>query len=83
MHTARRFLRAADVAHQLGLTTGRIYQLIAAGAIPAVRVGGAIRIPRAAWEEWLTGRSKEALARVDRVQGEESATATKPPGGAR
>ena len=62
MESERELLRAADVAPQLGVTTGRVYQLIAAGAIPAVRVGGALRIPRGAWDEWLKGRSEEALA---------------------
>jgi excisionase family DNA binding protein len=55
-------LRASDVAVRLGVTSNRVYQLIAARAIPAVRIGGAIRIPRAAWETWLKDRSDEALA---------------------
>ncbi len=60
-------LRPADVAKRLGLTVNRIYQLIADQVVPAVRVGGAIRIPRAAWEEWLRGRSEEALASLRRA----------------
>lgn len=47
-------LKAADIAPMLGVTTGRVYQLIAAGRIPAVRLGRAIRVPRRAWEAWLT-----------------------------
>ncbi len=47
-------LKAADVAAILGVTTGRVYQLIAAGRIPGVRLGRAIRVPRRAWEAWLT-----------------------------
>jgi excisionase family DNA binding protein len=62
MSERREFLRPAQVAPQLGVTTSRVYQLIAAGVIPAIRVGGAIRVPRAAWEEWLRGRSEQALA---------------------
>jgi excisionase family DNA binding protein len=58
----RDLLRAADIAPLLGITTGRVYQLIADGAIPAVRVGGAIRIPRRAWDEWLTRKKRSALA---------------------
>jgi excisionase family DNA binding protein len=60
-------LRPADIAERLGLSAGRIYQLIAAGAIPVVRVGGALRIPRAAWDEWLRARSEEALASLGRA----------------
>ncbi|MCK4414406.1 MAG: helix-turn-helix domain-containing protein [Candidatus Eisenbacteria sp.] len=57
----RALLRPADVAPQLGVTTGRIYQLIASGVIPATRVGGAIRIPREAWEQWLATHRDRAL----------------------
>lgn len=60
-------LRAADIAERLGVTASRVYQLIAAGTIPVVRVGGALRIPRAAWDEWLRGRSAEALASLSDV----------------
>lgn len=58
------FLRPAEVAPLLGVTTGRVYQLIAEGLIPATRVGGALRIPRAAWELWLKRISEEALSGV-------------------
>jgi excisionase family DNA binding protein len=60
-------MRPADVAPLLRVTTGRIYQMVAAGCIPAVRLGRAIRIPRAAWEEWLRGKSDEALASLRRT----------------
>ncbi|NIN68382.1 MAG: excisionase family DNA-binding protein [Anaerolineae bacterium] len=47
-------LRASDAAAILGLTTGRAYQLIAEGVIPAERYGHAIRIPRAGWDRFLS-----------------------------
>jgi excisionase family DNA binding protein len=58
------FLRAADVAPQLGVTTGRVYQLIAAGLLPAVRMGRSIRIPGAAWDAWVAARVEEAAESV-------------------
>lgn len=58
----RSLLRAADVAHELGVTTGRVYQLIAAGEIPALRIGGRVRIPRAEWERWISERVTAAAA---------------------
>lgn len=58
----REMLRASDIAPCLGVTTGRIYQLIAAGVIPAVRIGGAIRIPLQAWEIWLAEQTQHAVA---------------------
>jgi excisionase family DNA binding protein len=59
-------LRPSEVAPLLGLTTGRLYQLIASGEVPAVKVGGAIRIPKQAWEQWLADRRDEALQAVRR-----------------
>jgi len=50
------FLTAADIAHELGVTSGRIYQLIAQEKIPSVRIGGRIRIPRISWERWEAER---------------------------
>jgi len=64
MLSGKHFLRPADVAPELGVTTGRVYQLIAAGVIPATRVGGSIRIPRDAWEQWLAKHRAAALAAV-------------------
>ncbi len=57
----KEMLRASDISSRLGVTTGRIYQLIAAGVIPSVRVGGAIRIPREAWERWLDDQTQRAV----------------------
>ena len=61
MNGEKEMLRPVDVASLLGVTKGRVYQLIAARELPAIRVGGALRIPRAAWEAWLKRRSREAL----------------------
>ena len=58
----RELLKPADLAPALGVKPRRVYQLIANGELPAIRVGGAIRLPRAAWEEWLRTRSEAALA---------------------
>ena len=68
MEEKERLLRPADVAPLLGVTTGRVYQLIAAGQLPAVRIGGAIRIPRAAWDEWLTTQRERAMNAVRPVE---------------
>lgn len=56
----RPFLRVADVAPLLGVTSGRVYQLIAAGEIPAVRVGRSLRVPRAALDAWVERCTAEA-----------------------
>ena len=60
------FLRPAEVAPMLNITTGRLYQLLASREIPSVKVGGAIRIPRQAWEQWLADQRDKALEAVRR-----------------
>ena len=50
---AREFLRVSELAPLLGVTSGRVYQLVAEGEVPATRVGRALRIPRPALEAWL------------------------------
>jgi excisionase family DNA binding protein len=62
------FLRPIEIARLLGVTPSRTYQLIATGVIPATRIGGALRIPRAAWNAWLDRRTEEALASVQEGQ---------------
>ena len=58
----REELSAADAAALLGMTTGRVYQLIAAGVIPATRRGRAVIIPRRAWDRWRAAETEAALA---------------------
>lgn len=55
-------LRAADVARLLGVSRSRVYQLGRAGALPVVRQGRSVLIPRPAFEAWLGERSARALA---------------------
>jgi excisionase family DNA binding protein len=62
MDVVEQFMRPRELIQLLGLSKSRIYQLIATGAIPSVRLGGAIRIPRAAWRAWLASQSVQALS---------------------
>jgi excisionase family DNA binding protein len=71
MNSAKELLRPADLAPLLGVTTGRIYQLIAEGTIPAIRIGGAVRIPRNAWEGWLREKGTGAVAAARLAQQKE------------
>jgi len=41
----REFFRPAEVAQIGGLSPTFIYQLIASGKLPSIRIGGTIRIP--------------------------------------
>lgn len=58
----KEFLRPPEVARLLGVGRCRVYQMIRAGDIPATRVAGAIRIPREAWERWVSEKVGEAMS---------------------
>jgi excisionase family DNA binding protein len=60
----RRLLRVGDVAAALGLSKSRVYQLLEDGAIPHVRIGRSVVVPREAWERWLAEQRDRALAAV-------------------
>ena len=50
----RLLLRVPEVAKALGLGRSTIYELIAKGELPVVRVGRAIRVSAAAVQKWVT-----------------------------
>lgn len=62
------FLKAKDVAPRLGLSVRRVYELMELGLIPIVRRGRAVRIPKAAFEQWLAMTNSTALASVQSQQ---------------
>jgi excisionase family DNA binding protein len=68
MKTIKALLSPADLAPLLGVSRSRVYQLIAAGVIPATRMGNRIRIPRGAWERWLATETDRALAGTESVE---------------
>lgn len=70
MQDRRALLRAVDLVPVLGFSRSRVYQLLAQGTLPSVRVGRAIWIPVAALEEWLTTQKEQALAGVQVPRGD-------------
>jgi excisionase family DNA binding protein len=64
MSLEQQLLRPAQIAPFLGVSASRVYQLIAAGVLPSVRVGGSIRVPRPALQEWLKVQTEDALAAI-------------------
>ena len=58
----KQLLAIRDVAPLLGVGPSRVYQLVADGELPAIRVGRAIRIPRGALEDWLRRCERRAMA---------------------
>ena len=76
----RQMLRASDVAADLGVSSGRVYQLISAGVIPSTRINRSVRIPRAAWDSWLRDRAERALSAVAPPVGPASGVSDTSPG---
>jgi excisionase family DNA binding protein len=57
----RMLLRVPEAARAIGVATSTAYVLIQAGTIPSVRLGGSVRVPVAALQEWI---ASQARARV-------------------
>jgi excisionase family DNA binding protein len=52
-------LRTTEVGTLLGLGRSTIFELLAAGELPTVRIGRAVRVPRQALEDWIRQRTAE------------------------
>lgn len=63
--TDKLMLRPAEVAEAIGVSRSKAYELIAAGAIPSVRLdGGSVRVPVVALTAWIEAElAKGAAAR--------------------
>jgi excisionase family DNA binding protein len=59
--TERMMLRPAEAADAIGVSRSKAYQLIAEGVIPSVRVGGSVRVPVAALQQWIDRQLTERL----------------------
>lgn len=52
-------LRAEEAAKLLSLGRSTVFQMMATGELPCVRIGRAVRVPRTALERWVRARSGE------------------------
>ena len=53
-------LRAEEVGKALGLGRSKVYELMASGQLPVVRIGKAIRVPADGLEKWVQGQTHAA-----------------------
>ncbi len=60
--TQRLLLRIPEVAEVLGLGRTKIYELIAAGAFPTIRVGRAVRVSVTALQKWVEEQTNQPLS---------------------
>jgi excisionase family DNA binding protein len=53
-------LKADRVATLLSVSRGQAYRLMQSGAIPTIRIGKSLRVPRKALETWIDERTERA-----------------------
>ena len=49
----RLMLRPAEFAEAIGVSRSKGYELISRGDVPSVRLGGSVRVPVAALNQWI------------------------------
>ena len=60
-------LHAKQVQHELGLSRSKVYEMMAAGELPVVRIGRSVRVPADKLRQWIEhqaaegGQGKESL----------------------
>ncbi len=55
----RLLLRVTEAADALGVGRSKLYEMVARGEIPAVKVGGCVRVPVAALQTWIESQLRE------------------------
>lgn len=55
----RLLIRPAEAAQAFGLGRSKIYELIARGTIPSVRIGRSVRVPIQELKDWLDSQQIE------------------------
>ena len=53
----RMLLSPGEVAEVLGIGRSRVYEFLAAGTLPSIRVGRSIRVPVENLREWIATRA--------------------------
>ena len=73
-------LRPAEAAERLGIGRSKVYELLASGELPSLKIGRLRRIPAFALGEWiareLTNSGRSLAARPGKVQLRANTSAT-------
>lgn len=62
MDSVEPLLRVSRVAKLVDCSRTTVYEWVASGVIPHVRIGGSIRIPAADLQHWIDGRTRRGHA---------------------
>lgn len=52
-------IRPVDVAKMLGLGRSKVYEMLAKGELPVVRIGTSVRVSCEALVEWVRSQTKQ------------------------
>ena len=55
----RLLLRPAEAAEMIGIGRSKVYELLARGELPAIRIGGRLRIPVNKLRQWVSQKMRE------------------------
>ena len=58
----RLLLRVPEVAKALGLGRTKVYELIAAGELPVIRLGRAVRVSVTALQKWVEEQDRQNIS---------------------
>lgn len=58
-------LRAEEVALQLRVGRTKVFEMLAAGELPVVRIGRSVRVPRRSLEEWVDAQTLAPTSDLD------------------
>lgn len=57
-------LTPIEAANAIGVGTSKIYELLASGAIPSIRIGKSIRVPADKLREWIDNQITESAKKT-------------------
>lgn len=52
-------LRPAEVAEILGMGRSKVYELLASGALPCIKIGKSVRVPVDTLRQWVATQAAE------------------------
>ncbi|MSO29795.1 MAG: DNA-binding protein [Acidobacteria bacterium] len=55
----RLLLRPTEAAETIGIGRSKIYELLASGDLPSIRIGGSVRVPVDALRAWIARQVTE------------------------
>jgi excisionase family DNA binding protein len=50
--------RVAEAADMIGVSPSKMYELLAAGTVPSVRIGCSVRVPADALKRWIAEHTR-------------------------